>query len=643
MSGIGGIISLKEKSNEVVASIQKMEQKLKEHGADDAGFLIGNANQIDVYTANDSSGAYKTISQTKGSVNELENQPVDFAYCHRLSSLHKDLKLDLQPAHNREKTVWVVLDGEVYNREDLYQFVSLPTHNDAELIAELYTVKGKEFVTLLNGDFSFSLYDATLKKHFLARDRGGAKALFYTNTGGHFIFGSSIRSILVSGIYKTEVDWDGLWNNIGFPVTPQPLTCFKGVKAVERGHIIEITNDEVLDEPYWKTPIENMLKSPNMTENEAGEMIDEAFQKSMKRRCKSDFEIGSLISGGVDSPYISAVASQHVPDLKVFTFGLADPQFQYMNEVERASLTAEKYNLNHVIELFSIENMIPHIDKMVDIYEQPGASFATNYFLAQMVKEAGVKVVLNGLAADEQHGGFHYFKFIKLWRMMQKIPFATSLIPRGKSKKWEDLKNLSLAKTIDEYYSHAFSDFKEFEKKQLMPNLNFDSYQTIRDCYSQGGLKLENDVQGLLYYMFANVQNHHLYRFDQFTKHFGLEARYPFLDNDCIDVAFKIPAHLKVSGGNRKIALKNAASRWIAKDSLAKKKVGLVMPMGYIVNNVLKDFVQEKLNALKTRDQFSATYIDHVYRTYREIIPGKIWKLVMVELWFEKFIDHEYK
>ena len=644
MGAVFGVISLAEKGAVLLPHVQRMGRKLEAHGPDSESVVVkAIEGELIGCSTGDTAPAILARRPDLRPLGPLLNVPVCWAVGHRLNALGEDPNRYHQPACDSRSEVWVSLDGEIYNQEEVCDRLSgrvCPHENVAVFIAEAYKNGGERIFEWLNGHFSLVLHDLKVGKTMLVRDRSGSRTLFYGKTGDHLVFGSNIRSLLASGLITPEVDWNGLWNNLSFPAPPQPLTTFRGICAVERGCYVSLDRDGRLsNHRYWSIPIDAMMSPDQISEVEAAEMLDEVFQRSVQRRCLGNAEVGSLISGGVDSPYICAAASRHISLLKVFTFGLQGDRFAHMNEFERAGLTASKYGMDHRIRGFKLEEMVPFLNDIIDLHEQPGGGFGTNYFLAMMAKEAGVKVLLNGLAADEQHGGFHYFKFIPLWHLIKTVPWSTFLIPRGRSKKWEDLKNLSLARTIDEYYTHAFSDLKEFEKNRLLPGMDFNSYETIRNCYARDDMRFQNDVQGLLYYMFANVPNHHLYRFDQFSRHFGIEARYPFLDNEFIDVSFRIPSSYKVRNGQRKIALKNAAKKWIAHDSVASKKQGLVMPMGYIVNHVLRDFCYEKLQSLKQREPFDALYIDHLYRHYREIIPGKIWKLVMTECWFERFID----
>jgi len=540
----------------------------------------------------------------------------------------------IQPGLSNSSNVSCVFDGEVfaYNKVDVEHSSAY-----APLMAQAFENENTDAFDKLNAQFTSLLIDKRKQEITLVRDKQGQKSCFYYDSDTEIVFANSARFILGYSGYKKEINWHGVWENLSFPAPPQPLTTYKRIYALQRGHFLKITSPKSLEHQYYEIPIGHQ---ESWDAEEAGFHINEAMLKAVKRRTKGSSSIGAPISGGVDSPYICALASEHVPKMKVYTFGLSDPAFSNMNEHEKAALTANKYDLAHDIRFYSISDLLKDYDDIIEMYEQIGNNFGTYYYVAKQAFENGTQTILTGLAADESHGGFHYFKYIKLWQWIKLLPFTTSFIPRGMNARLEDLKNLSLANSIDDYYAHAFSNLKEREKKLILPSVTgFHSHDTIHDLYNPDNKSFIDDVEGLLYFMFANVQNHHLYRFEQFSNFFGLKIRHPFLDDDVIEAAFKVPSNLKVKGDNRKIALKKAAEPYLPDESLVKKKLGLTIPLGAWLNHDIKDFADSHVSDLKSRGLFDAEGIDTLVKTYRHIKPAKLMKLVMAELWFKRFID----
>lgn len=538
----------------------------------------------------------------------------------------------------------LALEGQLYDMDELVRSIHHCTAADTpiEVLHKGFLQYGQALWPKLHGQFVIAVWDYRTDQPqlHLVRDRAGVKPIFYGWTDQFFLFGSNIRTLLASGTYQPEVDWQGIWQILSFPAPPQPSTVFKDIKALPRGHVLTYQPGADLSiVPYWQIPTG---RQRNMSLTEAGNAIHHSLVQAVNRRVDKQTATGSLISGGVDSPYLCALLSDHFPHLKALTFSIKGAHFAAMNEHELAARTAERYNMNHIISFYALKDIWPHFDQVIDAYEQPGINLDPYYFTGLMAKENGIKYLFNGLSADELHGGFHYFKYIPLWHWVKLFPWLTYPIPRGKSKRYDDLKNLSIPKTVDEYYSHGFSVFQEFEKKALLPDLKgYNSFDDIKSFYLPEGYQFKDDVEGLLHMMYANVPNHHMYRFEQFTQMFGVQAVYPFVDNDAVDVAFQVPSRHKVRKGVRKVGLKKAAAPYIYQGSITMKKKGITMPYGYWINHELKDFVTDKLASLKLRPYFDSKAIDLVDRTYRKVTPAKVWKLVMIELWMEKFIDNK--
>lgn len=626
MGSLGGVWSKVPKADDdpsIVQSLQRMSKRMHQTGADRQTILLDQKPQPKCYPAQNAS---ITGGDWGWFVNEAWYSGQEEA-------------LPVAVADN----IILAIEGQLY---DVHSWATtIPDHDTSASVAETllagFRHYGHRLWPLLHGQFVIALWDATGDKPalHLVRDRAGIKPLFYTQTSYFFVFGSNIRTVLASGLYSAAVDWQGIWQILSFPAPPQPSTVFEGVKALSRGHMLTyVQGGDVHVKPYWSIPTGQQRK---MSLKEAGDRIHHSLVQAVERRVDTNSAIGSLISGGVDSPYLCALLSDHIPHLKALTFAIKGDRFTSMNEHELAAKTAERYEMNHIISFYSLEDIWGHFDKVIDAYEQPGINLDPYYFTGLMAQENDIKYLFNGLSADELHGGFHYFKYIPLWHWVKLFPWLTYPFPRGKSKRYDDLKNLTIPKTVDEYYSHGFSVFQEFEKKALLPDLKgFDSFEDIKSFYLPEGYQFKDDVEGLLHMMYANVPNHHLYRFEQFTQMFGVQAVYPFVDNDAVEVAFQVPSRHKVRRGVRKVALKEAAAPHIYQGSIAMKKKGITMPYGHWINHELKGFVNDKLASLKNRPHFDAQAIDKVDTMYRTVTPAKVWKLVMIELWMEKFIDN---
>mgnify|MGYP000586443737 CR=1 FL=1 len=489
----------------------------------------------------------------------------------------------------------------------------------------------------LNGAFNVVSFDRQTSALHIVRDRGGAKSCFYYDGGDYILFASGLRAISKSPLYVTRsINKEALWMNIAFPAPPQPLTCFKDIWSTERGTLLSISALGVSSAKYWEIPSRSV--DNGLSYNDAVQQTHEALNSAVQTSCTGE-AIGSTLSGGVDSAYLTALAHEANPDVEAFTFKLKDPKFDQLNEDDVATLTAQKHGIKHHVEEVDFESMMEDFSQLIKLYEQPGISLGAYFSISKIGHRLGFNNVVNGLAGDELYGGFHFFKHLEYWWLLRLASPIGQMVPSNTHAGFDKLKKISGARSIDEYYSRAFATFLDPELALLFKSDRYDALETLSRLYNPDKASFEDHTSGLLHYMFANCPNHHLYRFETFANHFGISGIYPFLDNRVIDTAFSIPSQFKVKGHKRKMVLKSAAKPWVVQPALTENKRGVGAPVKSWMKDLLASVVDEKLAALKQRDLFDADYIDHMVKTYPSAYGKKIWKLVMTELWIEEFLD----
>ena len=489
----------------------------------------------------------------------------------------------------------------------------------------------------LNGAFNLIVYDKTNSQVKIFRDIGGVKACFYHDNGQEVIFSSGLRSVAKSSLYRDkQVDTKGLWLNLAYPAPPQPLTAFKDISCLERGSRLSI-NSTVTTDHYWTIPSRDI--DIGMDFNYAVERVHSTLTDATSDRVQGIQNLGSTLSGGVDSAYLSALAFQNNEHTEAYTFKLAGEEYSQLNEDDVAALTARKYGMKHHIKSFVYDDFMEDFQTLIKLYEQPGISIGAYYSIAKLGHQLGYSHVVNGLAGDELFGGFHFFKHLSYWPLLRLLSPVASLVPSNRTKGIDKFIKVAGAGSIDEYYSRAFAIYLDKELKNVFNNLYFSALDAQQELYNPRREPFKDSISGLMHYMFSNCPNHHIYRFESFSNHFGIQPLYPFLDNNVIEHAFKVPSRFKVKGHKRKIVLKQAAAPYVVQPALTENKRGVGAPVNSWMNTHLKDIKEDKLNRLKQREIFNAQYIDQIIKEYPQGYGKKLWKLVMTELWMEEFID----
>ncbi len=648
MCGIAGIINLGKNASIKAHSVMQMTESLKHRGPDDEGFLAVNQKSATIFSGDDT-------PQREARFNDINYYPdkhittvagENFYLCfgHRRLSIVDLSYRGHQPMCDHSGLYWITYNGEVYNHAEVkaelgnmgYRFRS---NTDTEVILNAYIQWGADCLQKFNGMFAFAIYNTTDQTVFLARDRVGIKPLYYSIQNDHFIFASEIKAIIKSGLYKPEVNFEGLWHNLSFNIAPRPMTCFKNVFALEQAHWMQINlNTGVTSKQrYWDIP--TGPQDFSVSENEAAEMLEAAVTKSIKYRLIADVEVGTFMSGGVDSTTVSAIANKLHKGIKAFTLGF-DKSISEYNEMEEAKENARINNLNHVIKYVEAKDIIDHIEDAIAIQEEPYSSIHPDYVLSRVVSENKVKVILNGLGPDELMAGYKYYTQFNIWKIMQGLRFVMKLMPHH-NQYIDILKELSECRNVSEYYYALFSNFQDSSKRCLFPRQYwYDSKSVLTRLYNKNARSFSDRLQELGYFDFMNfIGNHHVSRSDLNTMRFSIEARFPFLDHNVVELAFKLPARFKINHGVQKYLLRQIARKYISPRSLTMKKRGFGLPVGRWAHHELQSFTMDSLQSLKKRGIFNPVSIARIYESSTDKGFHQLWHLVTVEQWFQEFID----
>lgn len=578
-----------------------------------------------------------------------------------------DLQTGNQPIHNEDKTLQVVLNGEIYNfselRKDLEKKHKFYTKTDTEVIVHLYEDFGEKCVQYLNGMFAFALWDEKNKKIFIAKDRVGKKPFYYTLVNGLFVFASEIKSILEYLNKTPEIDLEAIDLFLTYQYIPSPKTIFSNIKSLLPAHTLTCDkNGNINIKKYWDL---DYTKKTNLSFNETCEKIKELLTESTKLRMVSDVPLGAFLSGGLDSSIIvGLMSSLSSKPVKTFSIGFEEADF---SELQYAKIVAQHFKTDHH-EFIVKPNFIDILPKLAWHYGQPYAdsSALPSYFVSNETKKH-VTVALLGDGGDENFGGYLRYKAMK-GSIYMSFPFRilgkniteklASFIPYAQTTKGKNIFRyiyrlitaLSEPPERRNINWHCFFTNEQKEKlysDNLKENLYNSAYAYLENTFKTA--KAKNIMDKTFY---TDIKTYLpeclLVKMDIASMANSLEARSPFLDYRMLELSASLPASWKIHGLTTKYILKKTFKELIPKEILNRKKMGFGIPIGKWFKTDWKNYFKETVLSQKAvnRGYFRKESLEQLFN---EHVSGKrnhgyrMWALLMLELWHKVYIDKEIK
>ncbi len=574
-----------------------------------------------------------------------------------------DIAHGKQPIYNQDKTAWIVFNGEIYNFQELRKDLEkrghrFYTNSDTEVIVQLYDEYGADCVQYLRGMFAFAIWDERDKSLFVARDRVGKKPLLYSHqSNGDLIFGSEFRALLAHPDISRDVDTEAIHHYLSYLCVPAPLTAYKQIRKLEPAHWLRWKNGQIETRRYWSPDFHHKIK---ISEPEAEEETLRLLREATKMRMIAEVPLGAFLSGGVDSSTVVALmAEESSKSVKTFSIGFEEEDF---SELKYAKRVAEHIGAEHH-EFIVKPNAIEILPTLVEHYGEPYAdsSAIATYYVAKETRKH-VTVALNGDGGDESFAGYERYFAMQLAEKYHKLPdflrkglienvinfVPTSELKRGRAR---DLKRFVKAASLPkvERYFHWVSAIDRETKENLYTN---DFRNEIGDSDSAKFLNqwfAKSNGSGIVdATMFTDqmtyLPNDLLVKVDIASMANSLEARSPLLDHKVIEFAASLPESIKIRGTETKYLLKKVASRLVPREVLYRKKMGFGVPLTHWFRGHLKDYLGEVLLSEKSLKR-GLLKSEVVTQLVHEHINGKhdhvsqLWTLLMLELWFQKFID----
>ena len=573
-----------------------------------------------------------------------------------------DLKSGQQPIHNRDRTAWIVFNGEIYNYLELREKLeklghTFYTNSDTEAIVHAYDQYGSDCPKHLRGMFAFAIWDERTQELFLARDRVGKKPLLYAEVNGQLVFGSEFSAILLHPDVSKEIRPEAIDCYLSFMCVPAPLTAYRAIKKLEPGHSLRWRKGEVKTERYWQPDFSKKL---DISEEEAGERAIEILRDAVKVRLMSEVPLGAFLSGGIDSSAVVALMSQESSEkVKTFSIGFEEQDF---SELQHAKRIAEHVGADHH-EFIVRPDAVEILPMLVEHYGEPYAdsSAVPTYYVARETRRH-VTVALNGDGGDESFAGYERYIAMGLTEKYRKVPafFRESLIkeavnriPTSPIRK----STVNSAKRLLEVvskprvnrYMHWMSVFNEGLKEPLYSEaFREQTDRAFAASFLDTWFKKANGngpVDTLLLTdLMTYLPNDLLVKVDIATMAVSLEARSPFLDHHVIEFAASLPERLKLRRLTTKYLLKKVLRRLLPAENLDRRKMGFGVPIGHWFRGKMQPFLREVVLSDKAlrrglfKPEMVKQLVEQHTRSERDY-SHQLWTLLMLELWFLRFID----
>ena len=574
-----------------------------------------------------------------------------------------DLATGDQPIFNEDRSVAVVLNGEIYNFRELRESLvsaghTFSTGTDTEVIVHLYEEHGDDCVSLLHGMFAFALWDARRRRLLLARDRVGKKPLFYSVGSGTITFGSELNAVMTDPDVNREVDHQAIDCYLALQYVPAPMSAFRAVRKLPPATTLVWHEGAIVIQPYWRLNFAD--KQESRPAAEVYEDIRGHITRAVRRRMVSDVPLGAFLSGGVDSSaVVAAMAAASSQPVRTFSIGFESERF---NELEYAGQVARRFGTDHQ-EFVVRPDAMEMLPKIVRHHGEPfaDASAIPSFYLAELASRH-VTVALNGDGGDEAFAGYPRYPHMAALQRIERLPkalrrgvaVAGRLIPPGPRKESTRSRLRRLAQTTEldtqaRYFTYLSALGGGLDRNALYTPEFSDLVGPSLAGEVIGRPWRESSARSLIDVMLdVDIQTYLpgdlLAKMDTATMAFSLEARSPLLDHEFLEMAAALPEEMKVRRGEKKVALRAALRPWLPDDILDRPKRGFEVPVAEWLRTELRPFAREILldGAARRRGWFRHGYVRQLEQRHAsgaEDNSKSLWTLLMLELWHQEFVD----
>lgn len=559
----------------------------------------------------------------------------------RLSIIDTDARSD-QPFHSADKRFSLVFNGEIYNYKEIIAELGYTpfTESDTEMIPEAWRRWGPDCVKRFNGMFAFALYDHEAQTLYLARDRFGKKPLFTAEIDGILYFASELKGLMqYSAVQymRRELSHSAMASFLHLGFIPEPETIYRHIRKFPAGSTAEFRNGELLYSTYWQ-PEELYEQRSGLSVAEAHLEFNRLMERSVAYRLISDVPYGSLLSGGIDSSLVTAIAREKAAGrLKTFTIGFKENAY---DESLYAREVADFLGTEHHEYILEEREALEYIFRIPEIYDEPYAdSSAIPTLLVSKMAASEVKMVLTGDGGDEMflgYGSYHWAKRMAnpFWYTLRK-PVSMVLHTQDDHKKRAgDVFGYSKGSLQSHIFSQEQYFFSLPELDRLLrdpadpqPSFLFEQEEAIQ----------RQNAFDLRYYLKDDL----LVKTDRASMHFGLEMRSPFLDKDLAAFALSLPVEMRMENNMLKGFLKKALYERIPESYFNRQKRGFAIPLKKWLQTDLYVLVEKYLSkeALETTGVLNPVMVREILHAWKhgaDRLYNRIWAMILLQQFLMK-------
>lgn len=609
--------------------------------------ILGSIGKINIKRFSDSLKLIKHRGPDK--TNLLVTENVFFGH-QRLKIIDLNQRSD-QPMYSKNKKFLLTYNGEIFNYLNLKKKLMdegaiFETTSDTEVLLKSYELWGKDCIEKFEGMFAFAIYDFKKKELIIARDRSGIKPLYYSYTGGKFIFSSEVDPI-VNLLDKVTLNPKSINSFLNFRYVLNNKTFLNEINELAPGKILFFKDKKIKIKSFWNLKIKN---NQSKSEDEILYELNDKIKKSVKNHLISDVPVASFLSGGLDSSIITYEAS-NLSNYKINSF-VIKLESGDRSDSSYAKLLANKFKTNHNEIYISKKMYFDKLNQILDNSSYPSGvpnEIAIN-IASNIIKQKN-SVILTGEGADELFGGYgrifssyNDFKLLKRNNPNQKL----------KNKIYKKYSNFKFKNRIDHFY-YLYDYTKGYSEKILNKKYSFNFKGYFNKYFDE--FKNHDDqtqIQSIFYKIHLPCL---LKRIDLNTMSSGLEARVPFLDNEIIDYIFQVPSSLKIKKIKKysknllidemsekfditKYILKKAYKNKLPKKIISRKKIGFPVPLYNWMNSesfrLIRDTIQN--GSLMSEKIINKEEINNILMTKENLKKHSmlIWSLYSVEKFLRK-------
>jgi asparagine synthase (glutamine-hydrolysing) len=574
-----------------------------------------------------------------------------------------DLAGGHQPIGNEDENLQVVLNGEIYNHEELRQELrgrghQFRTKSDTEILVHLFEDEGERMLQRIRGMFVFAIWDRRRKRLFVARDHFGQKPLFYTERDGRLTFASEIKALLASDPTLGALSPFALDQYLTLRFVQAPDTFFRDIQALPPGHFLVWENGVTRTERYW-----DLSFGPKWTYSDAEtlERVDHLLAETVALHLTSDVPVGAFLSGGLDSTLIVSYAAKVLgPELRTFSMGIP---YRDLNELPAAAAVAHRYGTRHFAEEVT-PSVVSDLPRLISALDEPADPLSICLLHLARMTAHEVKVVLGGDGGDELFGGYDRYaadRWLDAYRMvpapirdlvsdhvLHRLPDQFTFKSFTHKLRWVDQ---MARKTGGERYaaSMQYFWFNEAHRAELYtPEFRAKLGGRRPEAYLLDLYDTRNaaePVDRMMYVdMMSRLPGQSLMIVDRATMAYSLEARSPYLDPRLAEFMARVPVRLKVRGPSKLRHLeRQLGERYLPREVLDRHKQGFASPLMYIMEEEVRSLAPNLLLGSElVRDGYlegaTVRRLVEEHLSRRRDHGNRIWLLLSAEVWYRRYI-----